>query len=55
MSNETFDPFQASAGKGQANQGISLGTFFASLGGAGLIFGVEFGLFLLIKNKLSRI
>ena len=44
-----------SAGKGQTNEGISLGSFLASVSAAALVFGVEFLLFVAIKNKFTRI
>lgn len=53
--NSTVDALNAGAGKAQGNQGITLGTFVASLASALVIFGVEFGVFLFIKNKFSRI
>lgn len=43
------------AGKAQTNTGISLQTFFASIVGSFVAFGVQFTIFLLIKNKLTRI
>lgn len=46
---------EAGAGRGQGTQGITLTTFFASLISSIAIFAVEFGVFLLIKNKFSRI
>lgn len=46
---------EAGAGRGQGTQGISLSVFFASLVSSIVIFAVEFGVFLLIKNKFSRI
>lgn len=55
LGNGTVDALNAGAGKAQGSQGITLTTFFASLVGALAIFGVEFGVFLIIKNKFSRI
>ncbi|KAI9834931.1 MAG: hypothetical protein M1819_002654 [Sarea resinae] len=43
------------SGKGQTSQGVSLGSFLASLAVAFATFGIEFVLFVLIKGKLSRI
>lgn len=53
--NSTTDALNAGAGKAQGNQGITLGTFIASLVGAIGVFALEFGVFLVIKNKFSRI
>lgn len=50
-----MNALNAGAGKAQGSQGITLSTFFASLIGAIAIFGLEFGVFLIIKNKFSRI
>lgn len=46
--NATTDALDAGAGKGQGSQGITLGTFVASLVGAILVFALEFGVFLVI-------
>jgi hypothetical protein len=53
--NSSIDPFQAAAGRAQNSQGISLITFLVSLAGASAIFSIEVAVFLLIKNKFSRI
>jgi calcium permeable stress-gated cation channel len=45
----------STAGKAQENAGVSLNSFLASLAVAAAVFGVEFLLFLLIKNRFSRI
>lgn len=55
LGNGTEEALNAGAGKAQGSRGISLSTFFASLIGAIGIFTVELGLFLVIKNKFSRI
>lgn len=55
LGNGTQDALDAGAGKAQTSQGITLSTFFASLVGAIAVFAIEFGLFLIIKNKFSRI
>ncbi len=44
-----------SAGTATKNQGISVDSFLASLAVSFAIFGVEFGVFLLINRKLKRI
>ncbi|KAI9868616.1 MAG: hypothetical protein M1813_004466 [Trichoglossum hirsutum] len=45
----------ATAGKAQETSGVSLNAFLASLAVAAAVFGVESILFLLIKNRFSRI
>ncbi|KAH0542935.1 hypothetical protein FGG08_002704 [Glutinoglossum americanum] len=45
----------ATAGKAQGDSGLSLNSFLASLAVAAAVFGVESILFILIKNKFSRI
>lgn len=45
----------AGAGVAQAFKGNTTKTFFSTLVTAVVIFAIEFGLFLLIKDKLSRI
>ncbi|KAI9767469.1 MAG: hypothetical protein M1840_005698 [Geoglossum simile] len=45
----------STAGKAQENAGVSLNSFLASLAVAATVFGVEFLLFILIKNRFSRI
>ncbi|RAL15251.1 putative DUF221 domain protein [Aspergillus homomorphus CBS 101889] len=42
-------------GSGKNKEGISIGTFLASLATAVVVFAVEFLLFMLLKGKLSRI
>lgn len=49
------NPFDAAAGRAQNSAGISLVTFFASMIGASVFFGLELGVFLVIKNKFTRI
>ena len=46
---------QQGNGSGQQSQGITIGTFCASLGGALAIFGANLFVFLLISRKLERI
>lgn len=55
LGNDTINALNAGAGKAQGSQGITLSTFFASLIGGIAVFGLEFGVFLIIKNKFSRI
>ena len=43
------------AGNGQTDQGITIGSFIASLAGSFAIFGAELAAFLLINGKLQRI
>ena len=43
------------AGTAQTDQGITIGSFIASLAGSFAIFGLEFAAFLLINGKLHRI
>lgn len=45
----------ANAGAAQAFKGNTTKTFFSTLVTAVVIFAIEFGLFLLVKDKLSRI
>jgi uncharacterized membrane protein len=42
-------------GSGKNKEGISIGTFVASLTTAIVVFAVEFLLFILLKGKLTRI
>ena len=42
-------------GSGKNKEGISIGTFLASLATAIIVFAVEFLCFLLLKGKLTRI
>ena len=44
-----------SAGTAQRNSGQSLPTFISSLVSGLAVFGIEFGLFLLLNSKFSRI
>ena len=44
-----------SGGSGQQNQGISIGSFLASLAAGLAIFGVELCIFLIVNGKLTRI
>ena len=43
------------AGQGQNSYGISLVAFVTALATSLVIFGVQIGLFLLLRNKLARI
>jgi hypothetical protein len=45
----------STAGKAQSDVGVSLNSFLASLAVAAAVFGVEYILFILIKNRFSRI
>ncbi|KZF22423.1 DUF221-domain-containing protein [Xylona heveae TC161] len=49
------DALNGSAGKGQGSQGISLNSFLASVAVSAIVFGAEFLVFVLLKNKLVRI
>lgn len=42
-------------GTGKNKEGISIGTFLASLATALVVFAIEFLLFMLLKGKLTRI
>ena len=42
-------------GNGQFAEGQTINVFFASLAGAFAVFGIQFGIFLIIKNKFTRI
>ena len=56
LANGSFsNPFDAAAGRAQGSAGTSLVTFFASLIGASSFFGLEIGIFLLIKGRFPRI
>ena len=46
---------EAGQGAGQSRQGISLQAFVTALGASLVIFGVQTGVFLLLRNKLARI
>lgn len=49
------DILNNAAAKAIATEGISLGSFFASLSVAAIVFLVQFIIFLLIRNHLARI
>ena len=49
------DVFNTGAGKGQANEGVSLTAFLASLSSGLVVFGIQFVLFLFLKDKFNRI
>ncbi len=42
-------------GVGQSREGVSLQAFVTALGTSLVIFGVQAGLFLVLRNKLARI
>ena len=47
--------FNGPSGTAQRNSGQSLPTFISSLVSGLAVFGIEFGLFLLLNSKFSRI
>lgn len=49
------DAINSGAGSGQATEGISIDAFLASLVSALVVFGIEFGLFLLLHGRFNRI
>ncbi|KAK8091131.1 hypothetical protein PG994_000636 [Apiospora phragmitis] len=49
------DPPSPEANKAQETEGITLVAFFAALSTSLVVFGVQTGLFLLLRNKLARI
>ena len=44
-----------SSGKAAQAQGQSVNTFFASLGFGAVAFGIQIGIFLFLKTRLSRV
>ncbi|KAH8205522.1 hypothetical protein TruAng_000228 [Truncatella angustata] len=55
MSTIALNTTSDDAGKGQASEGISLKAFVTSLSAALITFGVQTGLFFLLRQKLARI
>lgn len=51
----SFDEALAQGGTASQSAGISLDSFIASLVSGIAVFGVEFGLFLLLHGKFGRI
>jgi calcium permeable stress-gated cation channel len=45
----------AGSGTAQTSAGISIVAFFTALASSLIIFGVQMGFFLLLRNKLARI
>lgn len=55
MTTDLGSALEHAGGSGKDKEGISIGTFVASLTTAIVVFAVEFLLFILLKGKLTRI